>query len=281
MPPEWAKLFHDGLEGVARVARAIDADKCRGLPARRFDPTSSLHIARGTTLVTAATPTPRPDGESHDDRREPCFGSSPDHGAHASGAAALTGGTDEAAFTALYAEHYERLCRFARRYLRSAQSAEELVHDVFLRLWVQRTHSGAAELPLPARAYLYAAVRNAAVDVLRRARSEQRALERAGQSTDADWDGAKHHDGTRVLAAWGSDTEVDVLDLVASIQRAIDELPARPREVLLLKWRDGLSNGEVAMRLGLALKTVEMHVTRAFASLREALLPLMRRSDRR
>jgi DNA-directed RNA polymerase specialized sigma24 family protein len=44
--------------------------------------------------------------------------------------------------------------------------------------------------------------------------------------------------------------------------------------VLLLKWRLGLSNGEVAARLGLALKTVEMHVTRALARLRDMLSPL-------
>jgi RNA polymerase sigma-70 factor (ECF subfamily) len=146
---------------------------------------------------------------------------------------------------------------------------------------MQRARSGTAERPLPTREYLYAAIRNAAIDALRRTRSEQRALGRAAQGADAGASAVISRANTRVVDGCGAGDDAETLDLAAFIQRAIDELPARPREVLLLKWRHGLSNGEVAVELGVALKTVEMHVTRAFARLREILLPLVRGADQR
>jgi RNA polymerase sigma-70 factor (ECF subfamily) len=224
--------------------------------------------------VTAATPQPRPNPES-DETPEPPVAS--ERAGQPAGSASAGGDVSEASFVAVYTEHYETLCRFARRYVRSSPAAEELVHDVFLRLWMRRALSQSSGLTPD---YLYAAVRNAAIDVLRRTRSEQRALDRASRGGANTASSPSCGDFGHEVALGGGET-VEVLDLAASLQRAIDELPARPREVLLLKWRLGLSNGEVAARLGLALKTVEMHVTRALARLRDVLSLLTRENGER
>jgi len=255
---------------VARVNLAVDAG------GRRAPRHTAGSILRGyaippetTTPVTVAPSHPRPDGDSHETMRESHADTSPQGTEELPTPGLAAGRTPEDAFVALYTELYDPLCRFAWRYLRSAPRAQELVHDVFLRVWMQRAHSIAPDPRLPSREYLYAAVRNTAIDAVRRARSERCALDRAAQGAD---------DDATVASQLTDDSET--LDLVASIQRAIDELPTRPREVLLLKWRYGLSNGEVAVKLGVALKTVEMHVTRAFASLRATLPPLLRRGPR-
>jgi RNA polymerase sigma-70 factor (ECF subfamily) len=67
------------------------------------------------------------------------------------------------------------------------------------------------------------------------------------------------------------DDELARADIAAAIQRAVDALPARVREVLLLKWQRGMTNAQVAESLGIARKTVEMHVTRAGRALRSLL----------
>ena len=73
---------------------------------------------------------------------------------------------DPAAFEALYRAYWERLYAFAFRYLRSKEDAEEIVQEVFFRIWRGHAHwvpAGAV------RNYLYLAVRNAAHDRLERA----------------------------------------------------------------------------------------------------------------
>jgi RNA polymerase sigma-70 factor (ECF subfamily) len=211
-------------------------------------------------------PQPRPNPEP-DETPEPPVAS--ERVGQPAGSASAGGDVSEASFAAVYTAHYETLCRFARRYVRSSPAAEELVHDVFLRLWMRRARSQPSVLT---RDYLYAAVRNAAIDLLRRTRCEHLALDRASRGGATAEASPCCGDFGHEVALGGGET-VEALELAASLQRAIDELPARPREVLLLKWRLGLSNGEVAARLGLALKTVEMHVTRALARLRDVLSP--------
>ncbi len=56
-------------------------------------------------------------------------------------------------------------------------------------------------------------------------------------------------------------------ETTAALQRAVDELPGRQREVVLLRWR-GQSYEEIAVLLGITPKTVSVHLTRAFHTLR-------------
>src|SRR6266581_8429585 len=73
---------------------------------------------------------------------------------------------DVAAFEALYRRYWERLYAFAFRYLHSKEDSEEVVQEVFFRIWRGRAHwvpAGAV------RNYLYLAVRNSARDRLERA----------------------------------------------------------------------------------------------------------------
>src|SRR5213594_4269648 len=89
---------------------------------------------------------------------------------------------DLGAFEALYRGYWERLYAFAFRYLRSKEDAEEIVQEVFLRIWRGRAHwvpAGAV------RNYLYLAVRNAARDRLERAAVARRWRGRVGQVAPA------------------------------------------------------------------------------------------------
>lgn len=164
---------------------------------------------------------------------------------------------DRAAFAEVYAAHYEALCRYALRLLRSRAAAEDLVHDVFLRLWRERERLA---IRGSVRSYLYMAVRNRSLDVLRRARTEVAVIE-SSERLEAP---SRESDG-------GIDAAVASADLAAALQRAIDELPPRVRETILLRWRRQLTNREIADALGVTLKTVEAHLARAYRALRESL----------
>lgn len=163
-------------------------------------------------------------------------------------------------FIGFYRAHYEALCRFAFHVVQSRSDAEEIVHDVFLRLWTRYTaeggRGGMAEWA-EREGVVYVAVRNEAIDRLRRRRREERALESSASELD---------DGGAAV-----DDALAAAEVAAEVQRAVDALPPRAREVLLLKWQRGLTNAQVAESLGIARKTVEMHVTRAARALRELL----------
>ena len=164
----------------------------------------------------------------------------------------------ESAFFALFHSHYEVLCRYAYRYVVSRAIAEELVSDVFLRVWAQRERW---EVRGRVRAYLYGAVRNLAIDYLRRERVEQRLLAASGREQRL---GGGSQSG-------GVEERLASEELAAAMQRAVDELPPRPRQVFLMRWQRHLTNAQIAASLGIAVKTVEMHMTRALDALREAL----------
>ena len=164
------------------------------------------------------------------------------------------------AFRVLFCAHYEVLCRYAYRFVRSRAIAEELVSDVFLRIWTQRARW---EVHGNVRAYLFSATRNLAIDHLRRELVERRSLDVTSREMQA----------TGPASSTEADSRLAAAEVAAAMQRAVDELPPRPRQVFLLRWQRQLTNLEIAASLGIAVKTVEMHMTRALDALRASLAP--------
>src|SRR5213082_4076258 len=161
-------------------------------------------------------------------------------------------GGDVDAFEALYRKYWQPLYAFAFRYVRSKEDAEEVVQDVFFRIWRGR----ADWVPAGAvRNYVYCAVRNAARDRLERTAVARR------------W-----HVG-QVATAAGIQSELEVAELVALVQRALDELPPRRSAVCKLRLIDELSYAQIADRLGIREKTVETQLARGLKFVRERMCP--------
>jgi len=159
---------------------------------------------------------------------------------------------DEAAFTQVVYELTPVLHAYARQYLPFGDVARDVIQDVFLRLWDERR---TLVVRGTLRQYLFIATRLRAFKALRRVRVEQRY---AGE-------------GPLVSAEPPLDESVERLDRFVQVVRAVDDLPPRQREIVRLRWLDGLSNTDVAMRLGISVKGVEVQLTRALYSLRKKL----------
>jgi RNA polymerase sigma-70 factor (family 1) len=149
------------------------------------------------------------------------------------------------AFDAVFHQLFAPLTRQAARMVDCEHVAEEIVQDVFLTMWNSRA---SLQVRGDLASYLRRAVRNRAVDYLRRER-----LHRAWQEAE------RLSIPLPTLETPGDvyeDTGVDALldDLFA-------EMPQRRREVCQLRWRENLRPTEIATRLGIALKTVEAHIT--------------------
>lgn len=169
------------------------------------------------------------------------------------------GAGDAEAFKHLFDTCFDRLYRYVFRYLRSAEESKDLVHDVFLQIWRQRRRIG---LERDLRTYLYATARNRALDRLKHRKVEQRFQEGRAAALAAE---------QGVGYAADAESELEAQELSAALQKAIDGLPRRQREVLQLRWHGTLSYDEVAKTLGISPKTVAIHMARAFQHLRQSL----------
>ena len=162
---------------------------------------------------------------------------------------------DERALEAVFRAHYANMCAVVRRIVLAPDVAEELVQDVFFKLWNKRDQL--AEIDA-LRTYLYRAARNTALNHLRRQK-----LELAHEEREA----AKGEPAT----AEHTDDSATAGELTEAVNGAIDRLPARCREIFLMSRDGGLTYGEIATELGLSIKTVETQMGRALKSLRLSL----------
>ena len=170
---------------------------------------------------------------------------------------------DPSAFERAFRAYYPQLCAYAYGRVRSREAAEELVEDVFTRIWEDR---GRLRIRLSLKNYLYTAVRNHAISFLRHCVVERRweeGVAGAAPEKHATNDGERH-------------VETEALD--GAVREIIAGLPERSRLALTLRWQRQLSYAEVAEVMGVSVKAVELHISRGLAALREhrqALLPYL------
>jgi RNA polymerase sigma-70 factor, ECF subfamily len=168
-----------------------------------------------------------------------------------------------AAFRRLFERHFAELYQFAYRYVRAEDTAQDLVHEAFLRLWRQREQ---VDLGGPAaRSYLYTVVRYQALDHLRHRRVEERWRQEYAAPSVLE---------QNAVLAPGPDQELAAREIVAAVRHAVDALPLRQRQVIHLRWHQQASYDQIAEALGISPRTVAIHIGRAIQRLREALTQL-------
>ena len=182
---------------------------------------------------------------------------SADEGRDRAWIAAIRAG-DQRAFEALFRAYVDDLVDFVASIVRSTGVAEELIQDLFFRIWQQRE---LWELSGPVRTYLFRAARNRAISHMRHERMTSVFLEQVARG-----DAARPHGTTPP-----PDETVREFDVTRAVERAVDDMPDRCREVFRLSRYHHLSNAEVAAVLGISPNTVEVQISRAIAFLRKRL----------
>jgi RNA polymerase sigma-70 factor (ECF subfamily) len=166
---------------------------------------------------------------------------------------------EEGPFTEVFTSYHERLCFYAESYVRSPETAKEIVSDVFLWIW---QHRGEWRVHGSLASYLYGAVRHRALSHLKHARIVERAHAQVLRG--------EYSPGMGEPPA-SPEEELQAQELAALVERTIQGLPERSREAFLLQRQHGLSYGEIAATMGISVSTVEKHMIRALAALREGL----------
>jgi RNA polymerase sigma-70 factor (ECF subfamily) len=164
---------------------------------------------------------------------------------------------DQDTFQALYLSRYQRLWEYAYGFVQTAAAAEDIVHDVFANLWYRSSALGVDDT---IDSYLYGAVRHRALNILRHVRMADRKQTAMGPDV-----GGVPGMGSALLTP---DVAVAARDLDAQLRAAIAALPPGQQQVILLHWRHGLSNLEIARVMGLSSGAVAVQLLRAREALR-------------
>lgn len=165
---------------------------------------------------------------------------------------------DQEAFKQLYKLLFFRLYQFAYSYLSTKESAEEVVNDVFLRLWQKRN---TVNTITNINVYLYVAVKNAACNYLRKNKIPA-PLSLTALTTE------------HIKLSSSPESLFITRELQVRIQEAIEQLPPRCKMIFKLIKEDGLSYKEVAAILEISVKTVDAQLCLALKKLANLLLPV-------
>lgn len=165
---------------------------------------------------------------------------------------------DSKAFEILFKRYYTPLYRFATALSNDPLSAEDIVQDVFMRLWEQRS---GWEIRTSLKAYLFVAVRNGVYTLQKRQQVRERSADEIGADVFS-----------RNLEGSTCDYEI----LQAALQKAITELSPRQREVFLMCRVSDLSYAEISQTLNISEHTVASHMARALRHLRHKLSDIAR-----
>ncbi len=148
---------------------------------------------------------------------------------------------DQAAYKELFLLLHGRLKKFAYSILKSGEEAEELVSDVFIRIWQKKDQLTSIETPL---LYFYTTTKNLALNRLNKQKKQ------SGMSAE-DWlvqMNSIYFDPEQLMM-----TE----EMLRQIKKAVNDLPPRCRLIFKLIKEDGLKYKEAAELLHLSVKTVE------------------------
>jgi RNA polymerase sigma-70 factor (family 1) len=163
---------------------------------------------------------------------------------------------DQHAYEEMFLTYAPALIHFAGSIVQSPELAEEIVSDVFMRIWEKRkTLDHIHNL----RFYLYAATRNFAINQLR---ATQRNPTLALEEMQTDFDDKDASPAEQAISR----------DMYRHLQEAINELPPRCRVIFKLAKQDGLKQKEIAELLHVSLKTVENQLAIALKKLSQRVM---------
>jgi RNA polymerase sigma-70 factor (family 1) len=164
---------------------------------------------------------------------------------------------EEEAYAQLFRRYYRELCVYASRIDRAGGSAEEIVQEVFFRIWLHRERLLLTE---SLTGYLYAVTRNVSLNRLARSQTEDR------------WRAEAQVDALEPPGDAGSaDVAVRETEMAIAIDRAVAKLPPRCREAFLLRRQRHMSYLEIAQAMQTSPKTVEIQIGKALRLLRASL----------
>lgn len=161
---------------------------------------------------------------------------------------------DETAFELLFKHYYPGLVIFVSQMTLDKAEAEEIVQDFFFRMWKRREQIKESS---SLKSYLFTSVKNQGINFLVSKNYEARKIEEFKQVMSSNF-------------TYEQDIFV-TSELQEKINQAFEKLPPRTKEIFILSRFNDLKNEEIAEKLNLSKRTVELQISNALKILRQEL----------
>jgi len=161
---------------------------------------------------------------------------------------------DTQQFELLFRSSYVSLVRYAKKLVRDHYTAEEIVQDLFFRLWKDKDK---LHIESSLNGYLYRAVHNRCLHFI----NHSRVIDKYAREMKA-----RAHES--------NENPTDMLhyrELQARIAVILEKLPEKCGKIFCMSRFEGLKYSEIAERLSVSIKTVEANMGRALKEFRKAL----------
>jgi RNA polymerase sigma-70 factor (ECF subfamily) len=159
---------------------------------------------------------------------------------------------DKTIFDFVFSYYYTGLCTYTRRWVNNPDIAEDLVQDFFVRLW---TNSSNIEITSSLKSYFFTSVKNRAINHLKHVKIKEKFVVQTINGSTEDY----------------SNWEFTEPELTELIEKGMQKLPPRCREIFILSRFEGKDNGEIAEMLEISKRTVELQISNALKILRTEL----------
>lgn len=166
---------------------------------------------------------------------------------------------NEKAFRTLYDLYVDRLSAYIYKLCKSVTTTEEIVQEIFIKLWLNRT--SLEEIAVP-EAYLFSMARNKTIDYLRHLARETGLISLLSGQLQAINNGVSDNDIEDQLNA------VELQNLVASV---LGHLSDQKKKIFRLSKVEGFSHDEIAEVMHLSKSTVKNHLSETLHYLREQI----------
>jgi RNA polymerase sigma-70 factor (ECF subfamily) len=164
---------------------------------------------------------------------------------------------DHAAFRSLFDTYYASLCHYASHFLNDDSLSEEVVQELFVKLWEKRK---TLDVETSVKHYLFRAVRNGCLNQIQH-------------------DKVKQLHGKKLKEALMSEDPAEEYmitpEMILRLEEGIELLPVKRREIFRLSREYGLKYREIAEKLNISVKTVEAQMGLALKALRQKIKVLI------
>jgi len=155
------------------------------------------------------------------------------------------------AYNKLFTRLYNQLCIFVSGYTKDKNVSEDIVQELFIKLWTDRKRIYIHET---ISSYLYKSSKNAALNYLRAEKNRQKAINTLPQ---------------KELLTENNFLEYE--EFLIQVKDCIDALPERSKQVFTMNRIDGLKHTEIALQLNISVKTIKNQIWKSLQYIRSCL----------
>ena len=161
---------------------------------------------------------------------------------------------DKSALDEIFNYYYPRLYNFSKKILKIEDDIDDILQDVFLKIWF---HRNKINNPETFNSFIFTITKNALLNLIRSNVKNQ---------------AFKEEFSKRIISSeYVTQNQIEFNEIKTAINNIVAKLPEKRQKVFLLSRNEGLSNKEIAQKLNISEKTVEDHITHSIRILKKSL----------